>query len=432
ISQNPIASISTPASVCSSSTGNIAAVPYAGPGATYVWSMSSNAKITAGSGTNVIAFTAPASGTVTLSVTVTNIAGCKTSSGNKSVSVVAYPVASITATSSTCAGSAGNSASVVSTGSGAKYAWSVSNGTITSGSGTNSISYTAGSSGSVTLKVTVTNSSGCSTSSASISVTIVASPNAIITVSSSVCSGSTGNTAWVASAGSGATYSWTITGGTITSGSGTASIKYTAGSSGSVKLSIAVTSSTGCKAVSSSVKVTITSTVTPTFAAIATQCLNAKPPALPTKSNNGISGTWNPSAISTTSTGSKTYTFTPASGQCALAASISVTVQKCTEAAVIVSNQGATVDSTVMDSSDSKISAMVFPNPSVGAFNLELKSSVKQTVEILVIDVMGHGLYHTRGEATGTYLFGNSFIKGIYFVEIIHQKGIKVLKVIKQ
>ncbi|MFY9152781.1 MAG: gliding motility-associated C-terminal domain-containing protein [Prolixibacteraceae bacterium] len=45
-------------------------------------------------------------------------------------------------------------------------------------------------------------------------------------------------------------------------------------------------------------------------------CLNSIPPKLPTVSDDGINGTWNPSVITTNQIGFKDYTFTPASGQC--------------------------------------------------------------------------------------------------------------------
>jgi len=76
--------------------------------------------------------------------------------------------------------------------------------------------------------------------------------------------------------------------------------------------------------------------------------------------------------------------------------------------------------------------ALVFPNPSVSAFMLSLKSSKKEDVEILVMDVVGHALYHTRGAATATYQFGGNFIKGMYFIQILYTDGTKVLKAIRQ
>jgi hypothetical protein len=47
-------------------------------------------------------------------------------------------------------------------------------------------------------------------------------------------------------------------------------------------------------------------------------------PTLPATSDNGITGTWNPSVVDNQNTG--TYTFTPTAGQCAPPFSFTVTV----------------------------------------------------------------------------------------------------------
>ncbi len=67
-----------------------------------------------------------------------------------------------------------------------------------------------------------------------------------ITAASLVNPGSPGNAASVPDSGTGATYSWTITGGTLTGGAGTPNVTFTAGSSGTVQLSVTVTTTTGC------------------------------------------------------------------------------------------------------------------------------------------------------------------------------------------
>ncbi len=77
-------------------------------------------------------------------------------------------------------------------------------------------------------------------------------------------------------------------------------------------------------ATTASVSVTVNPNITPTFDAIPTICANATAPVLPSSSNNGFTGTWNPATVSNTATG--TYTFTPDAGQCATTASVSVTV----------------------------------------------------------------------------------------------------------
>jgi Secretion system C-terminal sorting domain len=61
--------------------------------------------------------------------------------------------------------------------------------------------------------------------------------------------------------------------------------------------------------------IVFTTFITPTFATIPTLCQGSTPPVLPTTSTNSITGTWNPTTISTTTSGN--YTFTPNAGQCA-------------------------------------------------------------------------------------------------------------------
>ena len=75
-------------------------------------------------------------------------------------------------------------------------------------------------------------------------------------------------------------------------------------------------SSGQCASVTS-INVTITNPLTPTFSAIGPFCINTTPTNLPTQSFEGITGTWNPSTINTSTVGSSNYVFTPNSGFCA-------------------------------------------------------------------------------------------------------------------
>lgn len=70
--------------------------------------------------------------------------------------------------------------------------------------------------------------------------------------------------------------------------------------------------------------VTVTDNIVPTFAAIPAICSGTAAPALSSTSTNGITGTWSPATISNTASGA--YTFTPTAGQCATPASLDVTV----------------------------------------------------------------------------------------------------------
>ena len=83
-----------------------------------------------------------------------------------------------------------------------------------------------------------------------ITMTVNPIPVATITTASGVVQNSTGNAASVPDAGAGATYLWTITGGTIDGGQGTASLTYTAGSAiGTLTLGCTVTTAAGCSSV---------------------------------------------------------------------------------------------------------------------------------------------------------------------------------------
>jgi gliding motility-associated-like protein len=74
--------------------------------------------------------------------------------------------------------------------------------------------------------------------------------------------------------------------------------------------------------------VTITPNVTPTFAIIAPFCSGTTAPVLPTSSTNipPIVGTWDPSVVSNTTSGSYVFTPTPTVGVCAIPKTISVVV----------------------------------------------------------------------------------------------------------
>jgi len=70
--------------------------------------------------------------------------------------------------------------------------------------------------------------------------------------------------------------------------------------------------------------VAISNSITPTFTIANTLCSGATAPALPTTSNNGITGTWSPAVISNTANG--VYLFTPTAGQCGTPFTLNVTI----------------------------------------------------------------------------------------------------------
>jgi uncharacterized repeat protein (TIGR01451 family) len=209
--------------------------------ASYLWST--------GATTQTITV-APTSNSI-YSVTVTNGFGCS-GSDTQPVNVSSNPTATIAAPANLCANATGQNASVAAQ-SGATYAWTITNGTITSAANTAAITFTAGATGNVTLNVTVTKGACVSTGNSVIPIS--AQPVATITAPSSATSNATGLTASVPLL-PGATYVWGDVNATITSGQGTNAVTFSVGDSGTAKLTVNVTKD-GCSA-SAGKNITIT------------------------------------------------------------------------------------------------------------------------------------------------------------------------------
>ena len=163
-----------------------------------------------------------------------------------------------------------------------------------------------------TYNVIITSSIGCPDTS---QVIITSAGGVTVAVNSeTICQGGSTTLTATPSTGGG-TYSWSP-GGQITQ---------------SVTVSPAVTSNYtvtydlgGCIATATST-VTVTPLTIPTFAAVASVCQDDAAPVLPTTSTNGITGTWAP-AVSTTTAGTTTYTFTPGAAECGTTTTLSITV----------------------------------------------------------------------------------------------------------
>jgi len=133
------------------------------------------------------------------------------------------------------------------------------------------------------------------------------------------------------------TYSYTISGGPPITGVWSAPSSYVVnGVSPGQSVSFTITAVGAPSCVISSQTETCNSDCTiaqitpPTFGTTPTSyCVNDIPPILPTTSTNGITGTWSPLPVDTSTTGTNIYTFTPnsISFPCALATTLSITVE---------------------------------------------------------------------------------------------------------
>ncbi|MFL6246259.1 MAG: IPT/TIG domain-containing protein [Thermoanaerobaculia bacterium] len=186
VGSTPAPTIAAPSEVCP----NLPFVLDAGAGfASYFWS----------NGETTQTITVTQSVPTEYSVTVTNAGNCA-ATATAFVDVVPTPDATITAPDSVPANSADNHASVAAL-DGANIHWTISNGTITAGQGTNAIAFTAGATGNVVLNVSV--STNCTAKDSKIISTLacaVAPPSLI-----APADGATGLTAPV-------TFSWSSAG----------------------------------------------------------------------------------------------------------------------------------------------------------------------------------------------------------------------------
>jgi gliding motility-associated-like protein len=86
------------------------------------------------------------------------------------------------------------------------------------------------------------------------------------------------------------------------------------------------TPSNGQCALNTTLDVIVNPIQTPTFTLDNDICINSSQITLPLTSDNNITGTWNVSNVNLSQTGSTTYTFTPASNQCAVITTETITV----------------------------------------------------------------------------------------------------------
>jgi len=141
-----------------------------------------------------------------------------------------------------------------STVAGATYAWTGPNGFSSALQNPTIVGATTAATGTYSVTATV---GGLTSLPGTTVATINPLPvTPVIAVASMVGAGSSGNAASVA-AHAGASYAWTIGDGTITAGQGTSAITFTAGTVGTLTLSVTETSASGCASAAGTATVTV-------------------------------------------------------------------------------------------------------------------------------------------------------------------------------
>jgi hypothetical protein len=180
----------------------------------------------------------------TYTVTVTNAAGC-TSTCSRFLNVQeGGPVPClITGPTTTCPGITGlvfNAPAGYQT-----YNWSVTGGTITAGTGTNSITVTAAGAGTLVVSLTAINANN-EIAMCTLNVTVGAGAACVLTAPSILpACGSNGNT--LTGPAGYSNYVWTVSGnGTYVSGNGTRTLTYNTGAGGNITVTLTATAANGC------------------------------------------------------------------------------------------------------------------------------------------------------------------------------------------
>jgi hypothetical protein len=236
----------------------------------YTWNVTGGT-ITAGTGTSSITVTWNTVGAQTVSVNYTNGNGCTAATPTVyNVTVNPLPVPTITGPANVCLNSTGN---VYTTQTGMTgYTWNVNGGIITAGTGTNAITVTWNTVGARTVSVNYTNGNGCTAATPTVyNVTVNPLPVPTITGPASVCVNSTGNVYTTQTGMTG--YTWNVTGGTITAGTGTSSVTVTWNTTGTQTISVNYTNANGCTAATpGTLSVTVNAVPVPTITGPANAC----------------------------------------------------------------------------------------------------------------------------------------------------------------
>jgi hypothetical protein len=77
------------------------------------------------------------------------------------------------------------------------------------------------------------------------------------------------------------------------------------------------------------------------------------------------------------------------------------------------------------------MTVLVTPNPTETYFTLRVQSNSKEPIAIKISDIVGREIEVLNGAVDQTYHFGNSYMQGMYVVEVHQGEVAKVIKVIK-
>ncbi|MFN6037393.1 MAG: gliding motility-associated C-terminal domain-containing protein, partial [Bacteroidota bacterium] len=121
-------------------------------------------------------------------------------------------------------------------------------------------------------------------------------------------------------------FNWSSPSGTLSSGTATSgSLPISVSPTITITYTFSITDESGCTG-TGNITVNVGGSTPTVFNQLGPYCINSTPGTLPTTSPSGITGTWSPATIITSTAGTNVYNFTPAANQCAAVATMSITV----------------------------------------------------------------------------------------------------------
>lgn len=91
----------------------------------------------------------------------------------------------------------------------------------------------------------------------------------------------------------------------------------------------------------------------------------------------------------------------------------------------------AKTDKSVDEGDASPMRVVLSPNPAAAAFTLQIQSAKNELADVRVVDVNSKVVYRNKVAPGQSIRFGESFITGVYFIEVRQGHEIKTLKAVK-
>ncbi|MFM7310004.1 MAG: beta strand repeat-containing protein, partial [Flavobacteriales bacterium] len=323
----PTANIGNGISVCYGTSGNISFTGTPNAIVSYSVNGGANQTLTIGANGTALISTGNLTANATYSLSSVSLPGAvpctQAVTGTAVVTVVPLPTASVSANLTPCLG--GNAPLQFTGTPGANVLFSING-----GASQNIVLSTAGTAQyspnvvnapmTVTLvSVSTVGALVCTQAlSASITITPRPAPTATASVLSPVCAGATSTVTFTGTPNTTVNFTYNGVAQTATIGAtGTGSWTTPAlNAAATISLvSVFYNSGSAClQNITGTYTINVSAGVTPTFNPIGPYCFGVAPPALPTTSANGVTGTWSPASVNTQIIGVTNYTFTPSAG----------------------------------------------------------------------------------------------------------------------